>query len=639
LSDRGGIVKLKAQSQRRQHNRQSLIFNPSAKQTNTGATPMTTYFSGDASAQQLTTIDTVIQATVGVDLEIKLPDWAANKTYVITNGPVGLTIGLKTGVIRWCPTPDQAVTHTVAFSDGLGSYSVTVAVAANPAFVLPANCGWVSNVGTGAGATPQASASDARAFRGAAVDRPLGRSYNSTKTVIYFRGGTYPKGSENRRMIAGERPVRDLDLNNVEYRPWGNERPLMRIGESPFRNQAQTDNVIIDGIAARGDSDKYIYDEALAGWWTAPSLLNSNGFAIGGTNVTVRNCVVHEIMGQCIAFKSASDVIAENNIVANGAALTTAGTCGTGFVTMLGSNKPVTEYANKMTGNTFFNIESRMISRVFLKGEITMGLDEGSINIFQIGNAASDTSNPYLGRTLVENNVGFNCGKGLVSNGMPRVDFNRNAVIDCGTTIMGTSKGLRANKSSDNKFTNNICRTITGFSGNLGSVYSFAHDLDANGNPQNGYIRPFLERNYGNASDGKEPGNSLTVTPNLFANPSDPFDVTPHPSIPAGVGPDPAHHKAQVERARSYSVDITPKEHWKVQNLTTQTRTIFDFLPTGMSLDTSTWQNALPYIDAAGVSRPDFDVTVTESIPGTFAQYGIPGTTLKMKVLYTFPRP
>jgi hypothetical protein len=584
------------------------------------------YFSGDPNAQLLASIDNVIQATVGVDLEVKLPDWTATKTYVVTSGPVGLTIGLKTGVLRWCPTPDQATTHTIAFSDALATYSLTVAVAANPSFVLPPNCGWISNVGTGNGAGPTTSASDARAFRGTVVG---GTTYNSTKPIVYFRGGTYPKGSENRRMVVGERAIRDMDLNNVEYRPWGNERVTLRVGENPIRTVEKTTNVVFDGLEVKGDSNKYIYDEAILGWWTGPKLLNSNGIAIGGVGNTVKNCVVHEIMTQAIAFKVATDVVAENNIVANSARWCTAGTCGIGQVGLIGSGRPITEASCKMVGNFLFGVESRIISRVLLKGYAHLDIDEGEVLLQQPSNVGMDASNNYQGRFDISNNFGAYCGKGFVSNGQPKVDYNRNSLYQVGTTLANRFKGLRANKSSDNSWRNNLFLLMEGYAKQPATAYSLAHDLDAAGNPQNGYIFPQLANNYGNSDDGKEAG--MTITQNLFANPNG-LDPTPHPSIPVGVGADAAHHLALIEKAKSFSVDLTIDPYWQTQDLVQQTRTILDLLPAGLKIDYSNWKNTL-------AEGEEFDLTVTETTPGALAAAGISGKSFTLTVVHTFPRP
>ena len=61
-------------------------------------------------------------------------------TYEITNGPVGLNISYKNGIIYWCPTPDQLGNHTfdVVLQDG--AVSLSIQVEHNTEFIHPTNC-------------------------------------------------------------------------------------------------------------------------------------------------------------------------------------------------------------------------------------------------------------------------------------------------------------------------------------------------------------------------------------------------------------------------------------------------------------------------------------------------------------------
>jgi len=109
---------------------------------------------------------------------------------------------------------------------------------------------------------------------------------------------------------------------------------------------------------------------------------------------------------------------------------------------------------NKMVGNFLFNNESRIYSRVWGKGEVSLRVDEGEAILVQEENVGQEAG--YRGRYLIQNNFIMNNGKTVVINKAGRVDIRRNSYYMNGTTTANNkgyfSSGLRVNSSYDVTF-------------------------------------------------------------------------------------------------------------------------------------------------------------------------------------------
>lgn len=624
------------------HNKNSTP--PENSTTPTNPPPADGYFLEDVSAVQITDTETVLNLRVGVPYEAKIPHQDGDTHSISSAIPVGLSIGLKTGTFRWTPTPDQVGDHVVT-ADGR---TLTFRVAANPSFTEDlTQYGWVSGTANKKGKGTYGNVIDyAPDFKAFQTDS-ANQDYLSTKSVIYLRGGIYARDSNGAVAIQGQRLSSDfLSFRNVQLKgtpsqpvtikPWGNERVQIRgSGGAILRFESDCEHLVFEGIEIKGESDFITYDEAIAGWWTSPSHLNGNGLAIAGKHITIKDCVIHEVLGQAAAFKESTNVQIRDCIIANSARWTIAGTTGIGFVNMIASDDPVTEQSNQMVGNLIYGVESRIFSHVFAKGFSHLTLDEGEGILTQPSNNSGAASTSYQGRTLIEECCLMYCGKGIVINTMPNCDIKNCSIYNVGTTITGKSKGLRGNKASNCKWEKNLIHTFAGASNDRGVVASFAND-----DSDPGFVAPTFTNNYGTEDGSGDATLGIIYKAETFkdVNGNDP---TPHGSIPTTpeanrVGADAGHHLDLMKKGRSFSVDMEPDPYWQGLDYADQTKRIIDSIPSYLTADFSNWHDSLPYTDGNGDSHSEFDVVLT----GDFSQLesGLNITSLKLTIVHTYRR-
>ena len=450
------------------------------------------YFLGDTTAELLPDDVSTVDATVGEGYEAKLP-WSKDLRFNLTSGPVGMTVGNQTGTIRWTPTPDQTGEQSAVINNGVKDYSITFTVADAAISGDLTAAGWLAphglrNSSGTYNATTKAFtySNDVRTFRG---EQSSDGSYLATKTTIYMRGGIYiydstrqpiTPGKVEEPLQAGAASVPQLDIcandgETIVIKPWGNERVMFRGGLEGTMSRVKecVKNIRFEGIEWRGESKFGTYEKVIPSWWQEEDQYNGNGIAIGGTNIEFHNCIFHEIMSQAMAAKQATNVIIKDCIVANSARWTISGTTGIGFVNMLASGDPVTDHSNQVDGCLIYGVESYLFSHVFSKDNVHLTIDEGEGLLAQPANQASVVSDSYEGRILFKNTALMHCGKGIVINGQPRCDIEDCTIFETGTTITGSSKAMRNNKATDNRWIRCAVNTVEGAGGEYGEAARF----------------------------------------------------------------------------------------------------------------------------------------------------------------------
>ncbi len=656
------------------------------------------YFTGDNSASVIEDATNTINLKVGDEYQGKLP-FDGSQRWVVVSAPVGMSIGINTGTINWCPTPDQQATYNVVFSNGTSERSLTFDVAENLAFTEDlSTSGWVSNTGTnqGDGEYNGTSFDYANSFKAFRTNHSEG-DFFSKKRVIYLRGGSYPF-VENEGALPPNIGFQNVEIFGTEsdpvlIRPWKNERVKIRGTKAAIMRFKKADYITIEGLEVKGESDLTSYNEAIQSWWIGEDHLNSNGIAIAGKHTTVRDCVIHEVMGQGIAFKNASNMLVENCIVANSARWTTTGTTGIGYVDNISSTDAENVQSNILRGCLIYGVESRIYSRVFIKGYAHLTLDEGEGLLVQPSSTASTGNDFYSGRFLLENNCLMWCGKGIVINRAHKADVVRNTIYNVGTTITGTGKGLRGSAANDSTWDSNLVTTIVGSGGRQGAAISMgstsADTWDTNADYSAGdlfeftpaddtystldgtileagktyvlsynverlavdslttfnnvecllcnveYIKEYFTNNYASTVDDDNKGFSgITYLDQVFAN-LDNNNPTPHESVPATVGADAAHHISLIEKGRSFSVNLTTDLYYETLDYEQMTKDIAEtYLPEGLIVDFSNWKNTLPYTDDQGDEHTHFALPVT----GDLATNGLPDP-FELRIVHPYLRP
>lgn len=650
-----------------------------------------------------------IQVKVGKPYEGRISHQEGD-LHVVVNVPIGMTIGLYTGTIRWTPTPDQAEEdqaeenqaeenqaekNKATFKTNNIERTIQFIVKENEEFQFEEygqiTVGWVSNQGTLKGTGDYNNETKeidyARQFRSFRTSKT---NEFSRKRIIYLRGGSYPfiedeAPLDTDTLISGFQNIKiwGTEDSPVIIKPWGNERPKIRGNQGAIMRFTKADYLTIEGLELKGESNSFEYnpeeqqypEKIIKDWWKGSEHLNGNGFAIAGRNVTVKDCVVHEVMGQAIAFQKATNITCENNIVANSARWTIKGTTAIGFVRCIGlDDDSETPQFNIMRGNLIYGVESRIFSHVFAKGHTHLTIDEGEGLLVQSFILDAEEK-PYKGRYSLENNCLMWCGKGIVVNRADRVDVLNCTIYNCGTTISGSGKGLRGNKSSDCNWKRNLVATCKGASGDYGygvslfkpesvsppwetgktynpdNIFSFTPTSDgfltkdgvelekdtkhflqysderkAEDLPETftleecklciEFVPPILENNYvikgsENNDDTKE--TEIVYLEKVFEY-LDGNDPTPSQNIqdlPENIGADADHHIQLLDRGRSYSVNVTPDKYGETMDYGQQTEDIIGLIPSGLQVHKDYWQDTLPYTDQEGKKQKSFKLPLT----------------------------
>lgn len=231
--------------------------------------------------------------------------------------------------------------------------------------------------------------------------------------------------------------------------------------------------VLVDGFELEGNNANITYETAfkaytdyMNGMVGPQANFNTNALTIGGPgkesklphHVTVRNCRVHDFPGGGINSIQADYTTIENNVVYNNAWYMMYGGSGISILTPYDSDK-VTTYKN-IVRNNICNTNKTTISWASQKR-----LSDGNgiiidINQYPYGLKPGEGT-PYVGRTLVENNVSVNNGgSGIHSYSADHVDIINNTAYHNGTVV--GYPDIFSNACKDVNIINNIMYSRTG---------------------------------------------------------------------------------------------------------------------------------------------------------------------------------
>jgi len=502
---------------------------------------------------------------VGLSFTLKITSQTSNPMLTLLNAPEGMTINQVTGMIYWTPTPNQVGNYVIKIDVSGVAKTLNITVNAG-AFTTPANAVFISpngiNTHTG---TFDAPLHDTKSICTALLSVPAG-------TTIYYRGGIYHNpGFGTGNLYNKSIPQVDCHgapNNPVTLKPWGNEKP--KIVFDSFTGMRLAGNYLVfDGFEVQGMGKQITYAQAIAHWWETPKFYNGNGIVINGHHTTVRNNIVHDIPASAISADGNVDYfVADNNIVYDSAWWTIKGTKGIGVVNANSFDGSITQNI-KIINNLIFGVESRIFSRVWRKGFATLTIDEGEAVLVQINNGT------YRGRYLVQDNFMLYNGKGLVVNKTNNADIYSNTLYMNGTTLAGSSKGLRGNTTNDVVIQNNAVQVPV-------DVYSNAYSMGRS-------TFTTLTNNYligGDTLSNKYvplAGNNFVST--IFNDPAN-LDFSIAPALPQNIGASQTVWAALKARADAYGIRIKPTG-W-VPDYVQQTLDIEAGIPAGTVIDKTT---------------------------------------------------
>jgi hypothetical protein len=271
-------------------------------------------------------------------------------------------------------------------------------------------------------------------------------------------------------------------------------------------------NANIDSLAAYNNARLH-YDKGTMDW-AKTAAFNTNGLTVGGSgqnserphHVIVRNCKVHDFPGGGLNLQQADYVTFENNVVYNNAWYTMYGCSGISTLTPL-DNDNNTGYKIIIRNNICYNNKTK----IPWSGTANFTLSDGNGIIIDVNNrpdtgGVAPNAGPYMGRTLVENNISFNNGgSGIHSFKANHVDMINNTAYHNMTKFDSGYAEIWTNQCQDVNIVNNIMYARAG--GNCNMKTNHASEVYRNNIYFNGKV---------NTTTG---ANDKTADP-LFVNPS-----------------------------------------------------------------------------------------------------------------------
>ncbi len=499
--------------------------------------------------------------SVGRPFTKKIVSDIKNSSFSLINAPEGMTINSKTGVIYWTPMPNQIgeVSVDINVSGTIQTLSLVVESGTvdlrNALFISPN--GDDKNDGT--------------------YDHPLKdtkKLCTNDNTIlenktIYYRGGLYTNanfGNGDKNNDSAPR-IRCSGTSKhwLTIKPWGNEKAKIKF-DSALGVRLTGNYVKFQGFEVEGVANEISYEEAVANWWIGDRYYNGSGIVTNGHHVEISNNIVHATPASGISAQDGDFVTIKNNIVYDCDWWTIAGSKGIGVTNATSSDGSTTSQNIKIENNLIFNVESRVISRVWSKGKAHLTIDEGEGILVQINDAN------YTGRYLIKNNFLLFTGKGIVVNKTDKADLVHNTLYQTGTTIAGNFKGLRGNSTDDTNITGNAVSIVP---------YGYAYNMGG-GSTNLSYGRNCFE---GNETVEIE---SFKYVDRLFPNASRLDFTTSSECI--GLGASQTVWNALKAKADSYGIEIKPT-NWK-PNYVDVTRRVIKAIPKEATVDWSTWNDS-----------------------------------------------
>jgi len=310
--------------------------------------------------------------------------------------------------------------------------------------------------------------------------RGLVCSYLRGGDTLYLRGGVYHSseyldGNLNKFAFVKVVGCNGEEGNNITIRPWGNEQVKILGDGYLVISIFGSSYVTLDGFEVEGVANKISLEEATKNWWTDYNYYNGGGIGVSNSStaithdITIKNCIVHDVPAAGIHSYGPTHISIENNIVYNTNWWTTKGTTGIGIVLATDLEGDVEgEYYNKIEGNLIFDTEQRLFSRVWNKDTAILVIDEGEGVLIQEAMLTTEDEDGsertgYYGRYLVQNNILAYNSSGIVANLADRVDIINNTLYNNGTTAISPYNGraiggISLNTSDDTPLIKNLVK-------------------------------------------------------------------------------------------------------------------------------------------------------------------------------------
>jgi parallel beta-helix repeat protein len=231
--------------------------------------------------------------------------------------------------------------------------------------------------------------------------------------------------------------------------------------------------VVIDGFELQGNNANINYAQAFQSYqeymnggrnWSSIANFNTNGITIGQTssahNVIIRNCRIHHFPGGGINAIQADYITIESNIVYNNSWYCMYANSGISILHPYNSDS-YTGHKIIIRNNISYN------NKTTVPWHISEELSDGNGIIIDVNQFPANQ--PYIGRTLVENNISFNNGgSGIHAFRADHVDIINNTAYKNGTMV--GYQEIFANSCNDVNILNNIMYARAG--GKVNSNYN-----------------------------------------------------------------------------------------------------------------------------------------------------------------------
>jgi parallel beta-helix repeat protein len=258
----------------------------------------------------------------------------------------------------------------------------------------------------------------------------------------------------------------------IVYQALKGNSPRVKVSGSVWETVLISANYIVfDGIELEGNvqnlnlADAEAAEaEAEAGGtnWTKYAIYNNGGITLGGNNssgnhhMVIRNCKIHDFPGGGVQGIKSDYVTVENNLIYNVNWYTMYASSAISLWHTYNSDME-TGYKNFVRGNTCYN------SKTLVKWVSCKCMSDGNGIIIDDNRMTQDGSIglPYVGRTLVENNLCFNNGgSGIHAYSSDHVDIINNTAFNNGT-VVGYADIFQSD-AEDGMVINNIMYSIDG---------------------------------------------------------------------------------------------------------------------------------------------------------------------------------
>lgn len=284
--------------------------------------------------------------------------------------------------------------------------------------------------------------------------------------VVNLMNGTYE--SVAKPVIALKREHSGTEEKYITFKAMEGHKPKVLAGGVGVWNAVVIDAsyIIFDGIEFEGYNQRLNYDDAYNMYQTwldgtikydQAAVYNTNAISIGSGelchHVIIRNCIVHDFPGGGLGAGQSDYITFENNVVYNNAWYTMYACSGISVIVPYNSDNK-TDYKIKIIGNYCHS------NKTMIPWNSTKNLSDGNGIIIDINNRASDMikdtdPRPYMGRTLVQNNISVNNGgSGIHSFKANHVDIFNNTAYHNGM-VVGYAD-IHSNQCTDVNIKNNI---------------------------------------------------------------------------------------------------------------------------------------------------------------------------------------